>query len=127
MKGILASVLAGLALTIPANAHHSFAAQYFEEQTVRIEGELVRFEYASPHAWVYIVVKDENGQAQQFSAEWSNPRRLKGAGVTKETLKPGDIVVVTGSPGRNPADRRVHVKRIERPADGWSVATDRRR
>ena len=75
MKGIVASVLAGLALTIPANAHHSFAAQYFEEQTVRIEGELVRFEYASPHAWVYIVVKDENGQAQQFSAEWSNPRR----------------------------------------------------
>jgi hypothetical protein len=43
-----------------------------------------------------------------------------------DTLKAGDYVVITGSPGRNPADRKVHLKRIERPSDGWRSGTGRR-
>ena len=44
----------------------------------------------------------------------------------KDTLKPGDRVIVTGSPGRNAAERKIHLKRIERPADGWSWGGRRR-
>jgi thiamine monophosphate kinase len=40
-------------------------------------------------------------------------------GVTRETLKPGDDVVVVGNPGRNPADHRLRMVNITRPADGW--------
>ena len=40
-----------------------------------------------------------------------------GPGVT--SLKPGDHVVVTGSPGRNPSEFRLHLKGIHRPADDW--------
>jgi len=39
--------------------------------------------------------------------------------VTKDTLRPGDKVIVTGSPPRDPSEYRLHLKRIERPADGW--------
>ena len=35
---------------IPAYAHHSFSAHYFEEQTMSIAGELTQFEYRSLHA-----------------------------------------------------------------------------
>ena len=35
------------------------------------------------------------------------------------TLKPGDVLIVTGSPGRSAADYKLHLKRIVRPSDGW--------
>ena len=120
MRAALLTLLVGVvALRVPVAAHHSFPAHYLEDQTVSIEGELVEFEYRAPHAWVRVMAPDEKGVVQQFSAEWANPSRLTQLGVTKETLKPGDRVVVTGSPGRNPAERRIHLKSIQRPADGW--------
>ncbi len=109
-----------------ASGHHSFAAFYFEDQTVSIEGELVEFEYRAPHAWVHLMAIDPQGQAQKYSAEWANPNRLSRDGVTKDTLKPGDRVILTGSPGRNAAEYRLHLKGIERPADGWSWKGRRR-
>ena len=101
-------------------AHHSFAAHYFEEQSVTVEGTLTEFQYSAPHAWVYFTAAGQSGASQQYSAEWANPNRLARDGVTKDTLKAGDQVVITGSPGRNPGENRIHLKRIERPADGWN-------
>src|SRR6476619_3254905 len=69
--------IAILAAGIPAYPHHSFAAHYFEEQSITVQGVLVEFEYKSPHAWVYLEVKDEAGQVQRISAEWANPSRLQ--------------------------------------------------
>jgi len=66
-----------------------------------------------------VAAADERSGSQRYSAEWSNPNRLSRDGITKETLKPGDVVIVTGAPGRNAGENRIHLKRIERPADGW--------
>jgi DNA/RNA endonuclease YhcR with UshA esterase domain len=104
---------------LPASAHHSFNAVYFEDRTVSIEGDVLEFEYRNPHAWVHLTVKDERGEIQKFSAEWSNPARLKQQGLTAETIKPGDHVIITGNPGRNPAERRIHLRGIHRLDDGW--------
>jgi hypothetical protein len=101
------------------SGHHSFAAHYFEEQSVTVEGKLVDFEYRSPHAWVHMSVTDDRNSAQRYSAEWANPNRLSRDGITKDTLKAGDHVIVTGSPGRNASENKIHLKQIERPADGW--------
>jgi hypothetical protein len=108
------------------SGHHSFAAHYFEEQSVTVQGTLIEFEYRAPHAWVHLSVADNGGAAQQYSAEWSNPNRLSRDGITKDTLKSGDHVVVTGAPGRNPGENRIHLKRIQRPADGWNWSSRRR-
>jgi hypothetical protein len=123
----LALFVSALAAGVPASAHHSFAAEYFENQTVSVEGEVVQFDYINPHAWVHFMAMDEAGELQRFSAEWSNPRRLKEQGVTPESIKPGERVVIRGSPGRKPADRRLHLKAIERPADGWTWPVARAR
>jgi thiamine monophosphate kinase len=64
---------------------------------------------------------------ETYTAEWGNARRLGESGITKDTLKPGDLVVVTGSPGRNAAERKLHLKGISRPTDGWAYGTSRRR
>lgn len=108
-------------------AHHSFAADYFEQQMVTVTGAIVEFDYRAPHAWVKISNRDEAGQSQIVSAEWSNPNRLARDGVSKTTLMIGDVVVIAGSPGRNPDDHRLHLKAIQRPADGWEWPERRRR
>jgi hypothetical protein len=112
--------LAGLlTMTAAVSAHHSFAAHYFEDQSVTVQGELAEFEYISPHAWVHVMVKESDGEVQKYSAEWNNPNRLGQLNITKDTLKAGDLVVLTGSPGRKATERKIHLKAIERPSDGW--------
>jgi len=127
MRPFLLGTMAAAALAvIPADAHHSFAAYYFEEQTISIEGEVVEFEYRNPHAWVHVMGKDADGRLQRFSAEWAGLSRLQSRGVVKDTLKPGDHVIISGSPGRNPWENRLHLKSITRRADGWTWGGGRR-
>jgi hypothetical protein len=109
-----------------AGAHHSFAAYYFESQSTTLEGEVQEFQLRSPHALLLLRARTPEGTLETYTAEWANPRRLGEAGITKDTLRPGDLVVVTGSPGRNPAERKVHLKGIRRPVDGWAYGTARR-
>jgi hypothetical protein len=118
----IAVTLAG----ITASAHHSFAAYYFENQSTTMEGEVQEFQLRSPHALLLFRARTPEGTVETYTAEWSNPRRLGESGITKDTLKPGDLVVVTGSPGRNAGERKLHLKGISRPADGWAYGTSRR-
>jgi hypothetical protein len=120
---VLIGSLAGL---IPAYAHHSFAADYFEEQSVTYEGSVSEFQYRNPHSILMFEVRDDRGQLQTYAAEWGGTSRLNSWGITPDTLKPGDRVVVTGAPGRKASDRRVHLKRIHRPADGWEWSNQAR-
>jgi hypothetical protein len=119
MKRLTIALLVIAVAVVPLYAHHSFARAYYENKSISISGELVAFEFRSPHAWVQVMVPDENGQMQKYSAEWFNPSRLSKMNITKDTLKPGDYVVITGSPSRNVNERTLHLKRIQRPADGW--------
>jgi hypothetical protein len=119
-----------LALSVSAvlgtDAHHSFAPYYFEEQSVTIEGILVSVELKAPHAFIYVMARDKSGVEQRFSGEWASPVRLERNGITKDTLNVGDRLVVTGSPGRVETEYRIHVKRLERPADGLRWRGNRR-
>jgi hypothetical protein len=126
-RTLLVVALGALVGSVPASGHHSFAAYYFEDQTMSIEGDLAELEYRNPHAWVHVLAADTSGEIQKFSAEWANPRRLRQQGITKDTLRPGDRLIVTGSPGRNPSEYKMHLKRIERPADGWKWTGNQRR
>ena len=119
MLRVLLAIAAAVVAVSPVAGHHSFAAYYFEDQSVSIEGEVVEFDYRAPHAWLHVTALDPQGQPRRFSAEWANPRRLMGDGVTRDTLRAGDRVVVTGSPGRTASEYKLHLKRIRRPADGW--------
>jgi len=112
----------GLALFVAAvaDAHHSFPAYYFEDQTVTIDGTVVEFDFRAPHTWLHVQARDADGQLQRFSAEWANPQRLRRDGITADHLKSGEAVRITGSPGRIASERKIHLKRIERSSDGWA-------
>jgi hypothetical protein len=102
-----------------AFAHHSFAATYFEDKTQKIEGNLVQFLYRNPHSFVHVEAPDEKGVMQRWAVEWGAGGQLGRQGVTRETLKPGDHVIIIGNPGRNPEDHRLRMVSITRPSDGW--------
>ena len=111
-------ISAGLMVGV-ASAHHSFAATYFEDQTMSIEGDLVQFLYRNPHSFVHVEVKDKAGVVTRWAVEWGGGGQLGRQGVTRETLKPGQRVVINGNPGRTPEDHRLRMVNITRPSDGW--------
>lgn len=133
MKRYLVIALVAAAATIGttatrAYAHHSFAATYLEDQTVTIEGDLVQFLFRNPHSFVHVMVKEPDGSMVRYAVEWGGAGQLGGQGVTRETLKPGDHVIITGAPGRNPADHRIRMISLYRPKDkfGWGQKPDQK-
>jgi len=102
-----------------AAAHHSFAATYFVDREITVEGTLTQFMFRNPHSFVKLVAPDAKGQMQTWSVEWGGGAQLTQAHVTRFTLKPGDRVIVTGNPGRDPDEHRIRLHKIVRPADGW--------
>jgi hypothetical protein len=112
--------LGALAAAVPAYAHHSFAKDYDETRSVSLEGEVTSFDLKNPHSWLYFTAKDSTGVVRQFGGEWANRSRLIQAGISGETLKAGDHVIVTGAPNRDAIEYSVHLKGIRRPSDGWS-------
>jgi hypothetical protein len=117
---LFASVLAiGILAAAQARAHHSFVATYFEDKTVQIEGKLVQFQFRNPHSFIQVEVKDDKGQIQRWSIEWGGASQLGAQGVTNETLKYGDIVTLTGAPGREPSDNRMLLRSLRRKSDGF--------
>ena len=121
-RGFFAAVVLGaisLAAVAQVSAHHSFAATYFEDQTTKIEGDLVQFQFRNPHSYVHLEAKDDAGVTQRWTIEWGSGMQLSTQGLTATTLKVGDHVVVTGAPGRDPEDHRLRMRSIERPKDGF--------
>ena len=128
MRTLAVGVVATLGLTVPVSGHHSFAAYYFEDQSIEIQGEIVELQFKAPHTWVHVRAQETGGGKERvYAAEWANPSRLERDGMTKDTLRVADVVRIWGSPSRDPNDGRIHLKRILRPSDGWEWKPARRR
>jgi len=119
MKFAVLSLLAGAFIAaVPAYAHHSFAATYDEGKSVTVDGKVTEFLYRNPHTLFGIETTDDQGKTTKWGVEWFGAGRLGHAGVDAETFKPGDHVILTGAPGREASDHRLHLKTIVRPSDG---------
>jgi hypothetical protein len=111
---------AALATASGAYAHHSYAATYDVTREVTIEGKLVQFVYRNPHSFVHVAATDEKGAPQRWAVEWSGTTQLGNAGVNKETLKVGDVVVIRARPSRVPGEFRALMLNLKRPSDGFT-------
>ena len=119
--GVLVAAIA-LLTAASAYAHHSFAATYVVDKEIKIEGDLVSFMFRNPHSFVHVQAPDDSGQMQRWAIEWAAAGQLNG--VTRDTLKQGDHVIVTGNPGRTVEDHRIRMRSIFRPKDGWKWSGD---
>ena len=92
--------LLGLGFGDFALAHHS-QSEYDSRAKVEVEGTVTKLEWKSPHAWVYIDVADAKGEKVNWSFELPSPVTLMRRGWTRDSLKSGDRVSVSGAPARN--------------------------
>jgi hypothetical protein len=113
----------GSLVALSAVAHHSFAAVYQPDETVQIEGKVVQFLYRNPHSVLHVLAVDETGTETRWAIEWQGATQLGAAGVSAQTLRPGDPVVVTGNPGRVEAEHRMLLTTIRRTTDGYGWGT----
>ena len=111
---ILLIAAAALLSGIQLFAHHSFAATYFEDKQQTIEGDLVQFMFRNPHSYIQVENKNEKGEVVRWAIEWGGGGQLGRQGVSRDTLKVGDHVVIVGNPGRNPEDHRLRLLRMKR-------------
>jgi hypothetical protein len=103
-----------------AYAHHSYGATYDTSREVKLEGKILQFSYRNPHSFVTVQAPDAEGVQQRWAVEWSGTAQLATAGVTRESLKVGDEVVVVGRPSRVPGEFRALMVTLKRPSDGFT-------
>jgi hypothetical protein len=97
MKAKVAVSLTGLLLlALPLLAHHSFAAEYDNTKPVTLKGTVTKFDWVNPHSRLFVDVKDDSGKVTAWEFETGNPTAMQRNGWKRDTLKPGDQVVVTG-------------------------------
>lgn len=119
---LFAVVVAGLGLllcTVPMLAHHSFAAEYDSAKPVTLTGIVTKVEWMNPHARFYIDVKDEKGEMNNWELELGSPNGLMRQGWTRNSLKKGDQVTITGSLAKDGS--KLANARTVKLADGRSV------
>lgn len=95
-------IIAALLLAIPLLAHHG-AAAFDVTKMVTVKGTVTDFQYVNPHVQVYFDSKNDKGEPEAWQGELTAPNKLSRAGWTKRTLKPGDMITVTGNPAANGA------------------------
>jgi len=104
MKFRVTSLFAlGLALAVaaPLLAHHSFSAEYGNEPA-NLKGAVTKIEWQNPHVFFYIDVRDEEtGKVTNWALEMGAPSVIQRNGWRRNTMKIGDMVIVTGTKAKN--------------------------
>ena len=123
MSAALKSTVFGLALAAavlaterrsPVLAHHGGGVEYFMDQTRGpVTGVVTGFAFTFPHPYIEFDVKDGTGTIQKWSAVFQpTPTALREAGWTRESVKKGDTLVVSGPPHKT-AQNVLFARRVE--------------
>jgi Family of unknown function (DUF6152) len=113
----VAVVGAVIALTgVAIGAHHSWNTVFSEDKPLILRGTLAKVELVNPHGWIWIDVKGADGTVTKWGIEGGPPNGLIRNGITKDTLKVGEPLIVHGYGSRDGSNLVAGVK-YER-ADG---------
>jgi hypothetical protein len=106
-------------LSIPVDAHHSFAAVFDATKPVVVTGVLTEVRLVNPHSWFGVDVTDAAGKVTTWKFEGSTPTSLIRSGYKPGALQVGDKVTVKGARARD-MTQNVGAAREITTADGRS-------
>ena len=78
--------------------HHSFKAQYDENQTIMLTGTVTKVTWTNPHVLVFLNVKEADDAVTIWELELASPNGPMSQGREVDSLKPGAQVSVSGYP-----------------------------
>jgi hypothetical protein len=118
ITALLAMVVVFPMLNLPVLAHHGTAL--WSKDVVTQKGTVVEYSWRNPHVLVVWTVKDDSGNVVQWTGELASPESLMAdGGMTKDTLKPGDEVILDVRTAKSGAPHSV-IEQIKR-SDGTAV------
>src|SRR5688572_5181048 len=98
----LLALSASALASAPAQAHHSFPAQYDAAKSIMLTGKVMKVEWTNPHIFIYIDVPNEaTGQVVNWALEMGGPNALLRLGWKRDSLKTDDLITVEGSLARD--------------------------
>ena len=96
-RNVLLAAALALLLSSPAWSHHSHA-MFDHAARVTISGTVTEFVYRNPHGFLYVDVKNDNGETVNYWVEMSNLTNMVLRGIGRTTFKPGDRITVNLHP-----------------------------
>jgi hypothetical protein len=84
-------------------AHHAVAGVYDLNKEIVLEGRLKKLNFVNPHANIELSVPDKKikGKVVDWVLTTASVQTLTRQGVTKDAMKPGELLKVTVLPARN--------------------------
>ena len=95
------SLITGLLFCSPAYSHHSPESHYLVEEMITVTGVVTKFRLINPHARIYFDVTATDGEVQHWFAEGNASAILRRRGWNNDSLKPGDVIEISGNPARD--------------------------
>ena len=90
----------------PMHAHHAFAAEFDDKKPVRFEDATVtKVQLINPHSWIYVDVQTPDGKVENWAIEAGSPNILLRRGITKDTLKVGQKIIIEGYQSKDGSHR----------------------
>ena len=104
----------------PLLAHHG-EVNYDTEKAVSVKGTVTNFKFINPHVQIFLDVRNDKGEIEQWIGEARSPSMLVRLGAwDKSTLSVGDIITATGHPTKN-GSKVLRLQKIVLP-DGREMA-----
>ena len=94
-------LMTGLLLSVCVDAHHGPASHYNLDEMITVKGVVTKFKLINPHARIYFDVIGDDGEVQKWLAEGNAAAILKRREWTRDTLKVGDVITISGNPAKD--------------------------
>ena len=104
MRPILIATFLGVVLFAVSSlsAHHNASSKYDMNKPITVTGQVTKVEWMNPHIYFYIDVTDESGNVINYAIENGSVAGFFRRGVSRDSLKNGDTIVVSGFLARLP-------------------------